>query len=247
MVCSTSARQMGETVDMESIVEGLPYQTDAEREVLSRALRLPGGSLIMVARELGRAELVDSLFEKIFLIAMSDGSGAFREIAVAAEKGDAPSLRALGTIYKKRANSVIHNDPQKRHEEVVRLYHLAVGYYRRAAEMGDAEAQWSLGLMYQFGLGVEKDDIEAFRLYELSANLGNTFGQYYLAMMYLFGDGIPRDDYEAFRLLNLAAGQRNVVAELYLGYMYEAGMGIEQSDAEAVRLFHAAADQGEGS
>ena len=40
---------------------------------------------------------------------------------------------------------------------------------RRSAEQGDAEAQFSLGRMYDEGEGVAEDDAEAVRWYRLAA------------------------------------------------------------------------------
>jgi hypothetical protein len=44
----------------------------------------------------------------------------------------------------------------------------AVKWYRKAAEQGDAQAQHFLGLAYELGEGVAKDDIEAYAYFNLS-------------------------------------------------------------------------------
>ena len=41
-----------------------------------------------------------------------------------------------------------------------------------AAEQGDAEAQFSLGVMYDFGEGVPQNDTEAVRWYRMAAEQG---------------------------------------------------------------------------
>ena len=44
--------------------------------------------------------------------------------------------------------------------------------YRKAAEQGDAEAQYNLGVCYENGIGVEKDLFEAVRYYRMAAKQG---------------------------------------------------------------------------
>ena len=44
--------------------------------------------------------------------------------------------------------------------------------YRRMAELGDKFALHNLGVAYNTGMGVAKDDIESFQLFKRSAELG---------------------------------------------------------------------------
>ena len=46
-------------------------------------------------------------------------------------------------------------------------------WLRRAAEQGDAKAQFNLGLMYDEGKGVSKDNVFAYMWWNLSASMGN--------------------------------------------------------------------------
>ena len=48
---------------------------------------------------------------------------------------------------------------------------------RLAAEQGNANAQFNLGLMYANGEGVPEDDAEAVRWYRLAAEQGNANAQ----------------------------------------------------------------------
>ena len=48
----------------------------------------------------------------------------------------------------------------------------AVNCYRRAADQGDADAQFKLGVMYSEGRGVPQDDAEAVNWYRLAAEQG---------------------------------------------------------------------------
>ncbi len=48
----------------------------------------------------------------------------------------------------------------------------AVKWYHKAAEQGDADAQFNLGMNYYDGDGVPKDDVEAYAWLNLAASLG---------------------------------------------------------------------------
>ena len=80
-------------------------------------------------------------------------------------------------------------DPAKLNEMADELYEQgkfkkAVNYYRKAAEMGHAEAQCNLGFMYDNGKGVPQDDKEAFKYYKLAAEQGYANAQLILEVMY---------------------------------------------------------------
>ena len=74
-----------------------------------------------------------------------------------------------------------------------------------AAESGDAEAQYGLGLKYGLGEGVEKDYAESTRWYRMAAEQGHAGGQYILGSAYETGSGVERDFNEALRWFRLAA------------------------------------------
>ena len=57
-------------------------------------------------------------------------------------------------------------------EGVPQDYAEAVKWYRLAAEQGDADAQYNLGLMYDNGNGVPQDYKEAVKWYRLAAEQG---------------------------------------------------------------------------
>ena len=49
----------------------------------------------------------------------------------------------------------------------------AVSWYRKAADLGQAEAQYNLGSCYDAGVGVETDKLEAKSWYQKAANQGH--------------------------------------------------------------------------
>ena len=73
------------------------------------------------------------------------------------------------------------------------------------AESGNAEAQATLGSMYDNGRGVVKDDTEAVRWYRKAAEQGHAGAQNNLGLMYLTGRGVTKDEGEAYFWMSLAA------------------------------------------
>ena len=62
---------------------------------------------------------------------------------------------------------------------------------REAAEKGNAEAQFNLGLCYENGEGIQKDLQAAVNWYRQAAEKGNAEAQYYLCLLYTSPS--PRD------------------------------------------------------
>jgi TPR repeat protein len=60
---------------------------------------------------------------------------------------------------------------------VTKNYEEAVRRYRSAAEQGDTEAQYTMGINYSTGKGVAKNDEEAARRYRLAAEQGHASAQ----------------------------------------------------------------------
>ena len=81
----------------------------------------------------------------------------------------------------------------------------SIGLFRPLADQGDADAQTTLGIMYQAGHGVPKDDAQAVKWYRLAADQGDARAQSYLGAMYALGQGVPKDYVLAYMWRNLAA------------------------------------------
>ena len=74
---------------------------------------------------------------------------------------------------------------------------MALGYwFRCAAEQGDANSQFNLGVYYLKGFGVEKDVAEAVRWFRKAAEQGDAVAQCNLGSCYLAGCGI--DEHGAY-------------------------------------------------
>ena len=83
-------------------------------------------------------------------------------------------------------------------------YATAFAKWRTAAQQGDADAQFNLGVLYDEGKGVAQDYKEAVRWYKLAAAQGNASAQYNLGTSYGTGQGVAQNYLRAHMWLNLA-------------------------------------------
>ena len=66
-----------------------------------------------------------------------------------------------------------------------------------SADQGLAAARCSLGVMYENGRGVAKDEARAVELYQAAADQGLAAAQCYLGVMYENGRGVAKDEARA--------------------------------------------------
>lgn len=129
----------------------------------------------------------------------------------------------------------------------------------KKAEQGDAQAQSFLGIMYEKGIGVVKDEAEALKWYRKAAEQGNAQAASILGIMYADGLGVPRNEEEALvwfrkqiqtelrefskRPIQFRGGYQGAIkaaeggdplAQTIVGKMYLTGSGVTQDDVEAV-------------
>ncbi len=117
-------------------------------------------------------------------------------------------------------------------------------WYRRAAEQGDAEGQFTLALWLWLGLNVEENRTEAVKWWQKAADQDRADAQFWLAGAYEEGEGgLTKDLAAAARWYRRSAEQGFDESQSSLGEMYAEGAGVPQNDREAVRWLRKAADQ----
>jgi TPR repeat protein len=125
-------------------------------------------------------------------------------------------------------------------------YDTALKLWRPLAEQGDAEAQRSLGQMYDVGRGVAKDDAQATLWYLKAAEQGNAGAQYRLGMTYIYGRKSTPNIAVGLSWFEKAAYQGDIDAQRTLGELREFGdVGVPRDHAQAVAWFRKAAKQGD--
>jgi TPR repeat protein len=120
----------------------------------------------------------------------------------------------------------------------------ALALLRPAAERGDAEAQFLLGLSYRSGRGVAANDVEANRWLERAAKQNHAQAQYLLGLSYLRGRGVAKDSRQAVDLFRQSALQGNAGAQYHLGLAHLSEDGAPRDDKLALTWLERAADQG---
>jgi uncharacterized protein len=113
-----------------------------------------------------------------------------------------------------------------------------------AADRGDAEAQFTLGVAYRDGSGVPQDEAQAVQWFRKAAEQGLAVAEYNLALMYAKGTGVSKNPKEAALWYEKAAQQGDARAQSNLGTAYQVGDGVPQDVATALRLYRQAAEQG---
>lgn len=124
-------------------------------------------------------------------------------------------------------------------------YSMALACYHFAAEQGEAEAQYNLGLMYLWGRNLPQDDVEAVNWFRKAAEQGLATAQNSLGWMYSKGRGVKRYDLKAAEWYRKAAEQGDAMAQFNLGWSYQNGRGVMRDDKEAVQWYRKAAEQGD--
>ena len=117
--------------------------------------------------------------------------------------------------------------------------------FKSAAELGQAEAQYRLGILYEQGLGTEQSYANAHKAFELAADQGFVPAQTSLGFLFLHGKGGERGQGKVMQWNRLAANQGSVRAQVNLGYVFLGGTDTPKNFSEAVIWFRTAAEQGD--
>lgn len=123
-------------------------------------------------------------------------------------------------------------------------YAAAFREWKPAADQGQPEAQYNLGILYLRGLGVQKDAQEAFRLFHAAADRGLVDAQFQVGLMREKGTGVQQNYGEAQHWYALSAARGDSEAETALAGLYEQGYGVQKDLALAVYWYSRAAEQG---
>ncbi|MDR2353483.1 MAG: SEL1-like repeat protein, partial [Deltaproteobacteria bacterium] len=190
---------------------------------------------------------------------------------MASELGDGDSICAIASFF---LNGI---EVEKDVDEAIRLYNLAyeqgslsalcelgVFYYhgkdgvpldkklgfemiKKAADAGDADAQYMYGLILREKNNevIDLDLKKSFELLELSAKSGKSYAQFTLAHIYEFGDEVVAPDFSKALYWYQEAAKMNLEnAMVKLGLFSAVGEGMEQNFGNALNFFLEAAKRG---
>ncbi|MBO6224712.1 MAG: sel1 repeat family protein [Psychrobacter sp.] len=150
----------------------------------------------------------------------------------AANKGEIQAQLMMG-IFHHEGSAGLTKDSAK-----------AFNWYKKAAQAGNQDAQFSLASMYESGDGIDQNYALAKNWYEKAAAQGDSDSQYVLGSMYYNGTGVAQNYTTAFNWYQKSANQGNMAAENNLGDMYRKGEGVAQDVKKAFSWYQKSAEQG---
>ncbi len=124
-------------------------------------------------------------------------------------------------------------------------YEEAFVAYERLAHEGNADAQTSLGYMYQTGQAVPKNEAKAIEWYEKAIEQEQPYALFNMALMYANSSELIEQDIEKAHELFLRAAVAGVdLAQYEVALMFEQGAGCTQNYSEAAFWYEEAAKRG---
>ncbi len=120
----------------------------------------------------------------------------------------------------------------------------AIECFRKAAENGNANAQYEMGKWCESRQGVGENPYEAVAWYRKAAEQGNGWAQHDLANCYYHAKGVKQDYAEAFKWFQLAADNGIAWSQYEVGHWYEEGIFVEKDDRKAFEFYQRAAENG---
>ncbi len=147
-----------------------------------------------------------------------------------AEAGNADSALLLGQFYQ--TGLFLDAD-----------YTKALEYYQLAAENGNPQGDYYLGVLYcneDMGTDYEK----AFDYFKKAADAGDADAMEMIAGLYATGTVVDQDYLKALEYHQKAADAGNVEAMKKTARIYETGRGVDQDYAKALEYYQKAAESG---
>ena len=113
---------------------------------------------------------------------------------------------------------------------------LAYNSFLAAAKEGHIDSQFNVGVMYEQGIGIAKNDKEALFWYEKAAAQGSSAAQYNLGVLYENGRGTAVEFAKANAMYRKASVQGDALAVGNLGMLYIRGDGVKVNKVAGVAL-----------
>ena len=157
----------------------------------------------------------------------------------AAEAGNVQAMNGWGNYLLTRAVSETSN-----RGEVNRMLGVAFDYFKNAADQGDANGIYNVGMCYQHGLGIPKDDKKAFDCFCRAAEKEHPAAINNIGRFFREGRVVPKDLEMSAQWFEKSASYDNAYGLLNFALALQKGEGVAQDEARAVQLLAKAADGG---
>jgi TPR repeat protein len=122
-------------------------------------------------------------------------------------------------------------------------YTEAIKWLTKAAEKGDVDAQFGVGMCYVNGQGVTSDHAEGMKWWTMAAEQDHLYAQAHLGQFYLLGVGIEKDPTLAAKWLTKAAEKGYAESQYLLGMCYDNGWGVKTDAEMAINWLKKSAEQ----
>ena len=202
--------------DAESqLMMGLSIQLFAERMRYDPVGR---GDLYRAAAYWYRKSAENGSAPALYFLAESDREimeckESIESLDKAISKNYVPAITAMGQLYMDGACGV-------------NGFATGLQWLKKAADAGDAEAHYFIGMAYEQGFGVKPDQKEATRWFLKGAQMGDPASQGKLGVNLAEGIGTPVNVGEAVEWFRKSAEQGNYGAACNLAIHYMRGQGV---------------------
>lgn len=151
-----------------------------------------------------------------------------------AKKGDVVAQSTLGLVYYLGDKNLgVKENPTE-----------AVKWLRPAAEKGDRESQFILGMCLRNGEGISVNEEKGFKYIKLAAEQDSSMALYELGRCYFYGWGCKTNITEAIKYWSEAADLGDSESLFMLGLEYATGKRVERDHLKAQGYFKKATSLG---
>lgn len=158
----------------------------------------------------------------------------------AAEGRNVQALNAWGALTLTNALRDLGDNTN----DVERVLRKSYTYFSWAADQGDSNGYYNMGMCYMQGYGVTRDVDRAFECFRTAADAGHPEAINNVGGCYRDGIVVERDLVLAARWFAKSAEMGNVYGMLNYGLALQRGEGVKADSVRAVEYFKRAADGG---
>ncbi|MHA1563854.1 MAG: SPOR domain-containing protein, partial [Alphaproteobacteria bacterium] len=130
-----------------------------------------------------------------------------------------PQLATLAPVQQKNDEPKPLEKPNATDAYLAGDFETALALWRGAANNGNAEAKYNIGVLYARGDGVDRDNAKALKWYRRAAESGSTNAQYLMGVLYNGGQVVPQDFTAALSWFGRAAAQGHASARTQLALL----------------------------
>lgn len=210
---------------------GFPPEAKIDPEVRKRYLNQSRQKIRLLAESKGNALAW-------YLLSLEENNLTY--LKRAAEGGNVQALNAWGTITLTQALQNTGVDTN----DVSKILVKSFGYFKAAAEQGDANGEYNLGMCYLHGYGCARDQDLAFNCFRTSALAGHPEAINNIGGFYRDGVVVEKNLEQAAKWFKKSADFGNAYGQLNYALALQRGEGVPRDREAALAIFKAAAEQG---